>query len=241
MGKSKKQPMKHGRSVRPRRVRLYSLEVGLSRSSATERTGVSRLIQIRGDQHLDTLHTAITAAFDRTGDYSYEFQFEAGPLHPEGKRYVLPAEYELDVRGDSPVAGRVTDSSLDSLPLQAGQSFGYWPDSGDDWWHPITVRQVKDAAPGGAYPKITRRTGASPFSRTPARKRAKTGIGTDEGADTACLVGEMHLSKGEHQKAIEAFSRAIEVRATVDAYEGRAKAFRALALLDELAAQKLPR
>jgi hypothetical protein len=52
-------------------------------------------------------------------------------------------------------------------------------------------------------------------------------------ADVGCLVAEVHLSKGEYHKAIEAFTRAIETAATPDAYEGRARAYRALAEADE--------
>jgi hypothetical protein len=52
-------------------------------------------------------------------------------------------------------------------------------------------------------------------------------------ADVGCLIGEMHLGKGEYHNAVEAFTRAIENEPTADAYEGRARAYRALAALDE--------
>src|SRR5436190_14938477 len=58
-------------------------------------------------------------------------------------------------------------------------------------------------------------------------------------ADVGCLVAEMHLSKGEYVKAIEAFTRALETAPTPDAYEGRARAYRALADADELRAAEL--
>jgi tetratricopeptide (TPR) repeat protein len=54
-----------------------------------------------------------------------------------------------------------------------------------------------------------------------------------EAADAACLVGEMHLQKGDYEKAIEAFTRAIENNPTPDAYQGRALAYRALADRDQ--------
>jgi len=60
-----------------------------------------------------------------------------------------------------------------------------------------------------------------------------------EAADVGCLIGEMHLSKGEFHKAIEAFSRSIETEPTADALEGRARAYRALAILDESQAREL--
>jgi|GEM_PF-2620131 tetratricopeptide (TPR) repeat protein len=58
-------------------------------------------------------------------------------------------------------------------------------------------------------------------------------------ADVGCLIGEMHLRNHEYLKAIEAFSRAIAMDPTPDAYAGRARAYRALAVLDDHAAAQL--
>jgi tetratricopeptide (TPR) repeat protein len=58
-------------------------------------------------------------------------------------------------------------------------------------------------------------------------------------ADVGCLIGEMHLHNHEYHKAIEAFSRAIANDPTPDAYAGRARAYRALAALDDHAAAEL--
>lgn len=58
-------------------------------------------------------------------------------------------------------------------------------------------------------------------------------------ADVGCLIGEMHLHNQEYAKAIEAFSRAISNDPTPDAYTGRARAYRALAALDDHAAVQL--
>ena len=58
-------------------------------------------------------------------------------------------------------------------------------------------------------------------------------------ADVGCLIGEMHLHNREYHKAIEAFSRAIANDPTPDAYTGRARAYRALAALDDHAAAEL--
>jgi hypothetical protein len=69
----------------------------------------------------------------------------------------------------------------------------------------------------------------------------ETTAGITEGtaADVGCLIGELHLSRGDFEKAVEAFSRSIEGMATPDAYEGRARAYRALAERDELRAREL--
>src|SRR5262249_49823981 len=55
-------------------------------------------------------------------------------------------------------------------------------------------------------------------------------------ADMGCLIGEMHLRQAEYEKAIEAFTRAIETQPAPDLFEGRARAFRGLAERDESAA-----
>jgi tetratricopeptide (TPR) repeat protein len=55
-------------------------------------------------------------------------------------------------------------------------------------------------------------------------------------ADMGCLIGEMHLRQAEYEKAIEAFTRAIETQPAPDLFEGRARAYRGLAERDESAA-----
>jgi tetratricopeptide (TPR) repeat protein len=64
-------------------------------------------------------------------------------------------------------------------------------------------------------------------------------LAEDAAADVGCLIGEMHLQNREYYKAIEAFSRALANDATPDAYAGRARAYRALAALDDHAAAEL--
>jgi hypothetical protein len=58
-------------------------------------------------------------------------------------------------------------------------------------------------------------------------------------ADVGLLVGEQHLRDGHYARALAAFSRAIEVEPTPDAYEGRARAYRGLAEADERRARAL--
>src|SRR5262245_42756016 len=68
------------------------------------------------------------------------------------------------------------------------------------------------------------------------------GNGAIEGeaaADMGCLIGEMHLSRGDYEKAIEAFTRVIETRPAPDLFEGRARAYRGLAVRDERRAEEL--
>jgi tetratricopeptide (TPR) repeat protein len=57
--------------------------------------------------------------------------------------------------------------------------------------------------------------------------------------DMGCLIGEMHLGNGDYEKAIEAFTRAIETQPAADVYEGRARAYHGLAEKDERKAAEL--
>jgi hypothetical protein len=68
---------------------------------------------------------------------------------------------------------------------------------------------------------------------TAAASDGKSAVPEGAAADVGCLIGEMHLQNREYHKAIDAFSRAIESDPTPDAFAGRARAYRALAVLDD--------
>ncbi len=220
---------------------LYTLTVFLLSGPVTnaftrKNPVVSRTIQIRGDQTLADLHRAIFDAFDREEEHSYEFQFGQGPMDPQAARYVLPAATALPLENVKPPAGRVTDTAIASLGLAVGDRFGYWFDFGDDWWHQINVEAIQHRAPRGRYPKVTKREGESPPQYAAEDEDEEDNpqeLKGNAAADAACLIGEMHLRKGEPEKAIEAFTRALASHPTADAYEGRAKAYRALADRDD--------
>ena len=142
-------------------VRIYTLDVFLprrpaSKAFAKKKSGVSRTIQIRGDQTLEDLHHAIFNAFDRWDEHLYEFQFGKGPKDRQGPFYVL-----RHTGGDN-VGGLVTETTIDSLRLKVGRSFGYLFDFGDNWWHQINVEAIEDTGPTGSFPRVTKRVGKSP-------------------------------------------------------------------------------
>jgi hypothetical protein len=122
-----------------------------------------------------------------------------------------------------------------------GQGFCYWFDFGEDWWHQVTVEAIRKKAPRGEYPRVSRRIGDSPpqYAEVDSEGNDLEDIDGSVAADTACLIGELHLSKGDYVKAVDAFSRAIQSAPTADAFEGRANAYRALADLDDRRAAKL--
>jgi tetratricopeptide (TPR) repeat protein len=77
------------------------------------------------------------------------------------------------------------------------------------------------------------------YLRRTREQRVQEDFDGGAAADMRCLVGEMHLNNGEYHKAIEAFTRALESNPTADVYEGRARAYRALADEDERKARGL--
>ena len=167
MARPKRTAAKHHEHDDQGGVRLYTLDVFLiggpvSEKFAKKNSVVSRSIQIRGDQTLADLHDAIFDAFGRWEEHMYEFQFGKGPMDPEAKRYVLPGAFEIQKDEDNPPAGRVDQARIDSLGLEVGQSFGYWFEFGDDWWHQINVEGIDEMAPRGKFPKVTERVGKSP-------------------------------------------------------------------------------
>jgi hypothetical protein len=233
---------KSARVVAPRAVPLYTLEVILfggrvSAAFARRNPLVARTLQIRGDQTLDDLHRAILAAFGRRYDRPFEFQFGKGPMDPQGRRYIEAEATRSPMDEANPPAGTATKAPLASLGLKVGSSFLYWFDFSADWWHRVTVADIRDKAPRGKYPRVVSQVGDNPPQRAADEGLGETGHYQDHqedvASDLACLVGELHLSRREYDKALAAFNRAIAVSPTADAYQGRANAYRALALEDE--------
>ncbi len=147
--------------------RVYVLEVFLTGGPVTEtfieqNPIVSRTIEIRAEQTLETLHHAIFKAFEREEEHMYEFQIGGrGPYDPQAKRYVLSMSF-MDELEEDQYAGDVAQTKIGSLNLQLEQAFGYWFDFGDDWRHQINVIDIVKVKPKKRYPIITKRTGASP-------------------------------------------------------------------------------
>ena len=150
---------------RPRRLgRCYTLEVSIIGGRMTEsfvkRNPVcSRTIEILGKQTLADLHEAIFEAFDRWDEHMYEFQFGEQPHDPDAVRYGLEMGSPF---ADVDESTDVRKSPLDSLDLEAEDSFFYWFDFGDDWWHQIDVVAIDEDAKVGKYPRVTERIGKSP-------------------------------------------------------------------------------
>jgi hypothetical protein len=141
---------------------LYVLSVALLDGPLSEKFAnkeYSRVIEIRGDQTLADLHLAIFNAYDRWEQHLYEFQFGKRPHDPAGPNYGIsnaPRAKKKKSGGDA------RDTRLSDLGLKPQQSFGYWFDFGDDWYHQLQVERIERAIPTVPYPRITGRVGKSP-------------------------------------------------------------------------------
>ena len=152
---------------RPRKKRVFTLQVAILRGPMTESFArknpvISRTIEARGDHTLADLHRAIFDAFDREDQHLYEFQFGGKrPMDPKSRRYGPPMAM-VDPFGEEEGSADAERTTLDSLGPKIGDVFGYWFDFGDDWWHQIAVLAIAEGAPRGRLPKVTRRVGESP-------------------------------------------------------------------------------
>ncbi len=151
--------------ARPGGVTLYTLDVRIISGMVTEEfleknPIISRSIQVRGDQTLETLHRAIFKAFGRSDEHMHEFQFGKKPHDKQAKRYQAWSPYS-DPDGEN-IDGTTEDTTLDSLNLKLRQNFFYWFDFGDDWWHEITVTGIGEVPTRGKFPKVVAKLGKNP-------------------------------------------------------------------------------
>lgn len=144
-------------------MNIYTMEVFIISGPVSDKfvkknPVMSRTIEIRGDQTLEKLHEVIFKAFDREDEHLYEFQIGGkGPNDPKARRYGTFGENEA-----VEMAGDVTETTIDTLKFKKDETFGYWFDFGDDWWHQINVIAIEKKTAKGKYPKITDRVGQSP-------------------------------------------------------------------------------
>ncbi len=146
---------------------IYTFKVTLIGGRVTEEflkenPQVSRTIQTRGGQTLADLHSVIFDAFGRWDEeHLYEFQFGKKPHDRTGVCYEL-------VESDDPLGrgprkgGSVRRVRIGQLGLAPGDTFFYWFDFGDDWWHRIKVISTDGESDGGEYPRVTQEVGESP-------------------------------------------------------------------------------
>jgi len=148
---------------------LYTLKVFVVEGVMTDRfmdanPELSRTIEIKGNQTLADLHTAIFLALGREDEHLYEFDFGDIPRHPDNDRYglILPIELGFGPEEDEKPVVDAEQTKLDSLRLEPGMCFGYLFDFGDGWYHTIDVVDVGEATAKTRYPRVTESVGDSP-------------------------------------------------------------------------------
>jgi tetratricopeptide (TPR) repeat protein len=123
--------------------------------SLRDRPDIWRIIEIKENQMLSSLHKAIFNAFDRFEEHQYSFFMSNKPYDKENE-YTSPG---LDTHGTSRLATRIR---IDSLALHPGQKVLYLFDYGDEWWHEVELIGVIEKVPRGNYPRVVKRQGKSP-------------------------------------------------------------------------------
>ncbi len=146
--------------AKAREVSVIRLKVALK-----FRKSIWRRIEIRSDQTLHDLHSAIFNAFDRYDEHLYSFYFPNPKAPPRsGRRGMI--EYtnsEMAFGYDDDAETRSTArTALGSLRLSAKKTFEYLFDFGDCWEHLITVESTGGVVGDDRYPTVVASKGKSP-------------------------------------------------------------------------------
>ena len=123
--------------------------------SLRDRPNIWRIIEIKENQMLSSLHKAIFSAFDRFEEHPYSFFMSNKPYDKENE-YTSPG---LDTHGTSRLATRIR---IGSLALHPGQKFLYLFDYGDEWWHEVELIGINEKVPRVSYPRVVKKQGKSP-------------------------------------------------------------------------------
>ena len=114
-----------------------------------------RIIDIKGNQMLSTLHKAIFKAFDRYEEHEYSF-FLSNKPYDRDSEYTSPG---LNNGGTGKLATRIR---IDSVELYGGRKILYLFDHGDEWWHDVELMSVTPRVTRAKYPRVVKKQGKSP-------------------------------------------------------------------------------
>jgi len=144
-------------------MRVYCIKAALMYNKRTYRN-----IEILENQTLDELHSAIFEAFDRYDPHLYSFFltrkaerslrkiYEATeithPMSVENLMGFFGSEKKYDAE----------ETKIGDLDLDVKDKLYYLFDFGDDWWHELTVLNIRDEKNSGGFPKIVKIAGKSP-------------------------------------------------------------------------------
>ena len=123
--------------------------------SLRDKPDIWRIIDIKGNQMLSSLHKAIFKAFDRFEEHQYSFFLSNKPYDRESE-YTSPG---IGTDGTSKLATRIR---IDSIELYGGPKFLYLFDYGDEWWHEVELISVTERVTRANYPRVVKKQGKSP-------------------------------------------------------------------------------
>ena len=123
--------------------------------SLRDKPDIWRIIDIKGNQMLSSLHKAIFKAFDRFEEHQYSFFLSNQPYDMENAYH----SRGLDAAETGKLATRIR---IDSIALYGGPKFLYLFDYGDEWWHEVELINVTERVTRASYPKVVKKQGKSP-------------------------------------------------------------------------------
>jgi len=123
--------------------------------SLRDKPDIWRIIDIKGNQMLSSLHKAIFNAFDRFEEHQYSFFLKNKPYDKENE-YASPG---IGTDETSKLASRIR---IDSVELYGGRKFLYLFDYGDEWWHNVELISVTQRVTRANYPRVVKKHGTSP-------------------------------------------------------------------------------
>ena len=123
--------------------------------SLRDKPDIWRIIDIKGNQMLSSLHKAIFKAFDRFEEHQYSFFLSNKPYETE-------SAYHSQGQDADETRKLATRIRIDSIALYGGPKFLYLFDYGDEWWHEVDLLSVTQRVTRASYPKVVKKQGKSP-------------------------------------------------------------------------------
>jgi len=114
-----------------------------------------RIVDIKGNQMLSTLHKAIFKAFDRYEEHEYSF-FLSNKAYDRESEYTSPGLY------DGRTGKLATRIRIDSVELYGGRKILYLFDHNNEWWHDVELMSVTPKVTRAKYPRVVTKQGKSP-------------------------------------------------------------------------------
>jgi len=133
-------------------VGIYQFKVSLKDNPA-----IWRIIEIKENQLLSSLHKGILMAFDGREDRAYSFFLSQ-------KRGDRQHEFAASTPGISETAKLAKSIRIDSIHLyqDEGQKFLYLFDYENKCWHEVELVQIIEKVPRAIYPRVVKKQGKYP-------------------------------------------------------------------------------